>query len=217
MATWAEFAYGRMPQGMLDRMRAAEKAEADAFEAEQTERAYARETAARMAQARENSLLYTTGHTSEEWREAAQRSAAAREMRNMQAEYGSMERSALFIDGKVIPPREQARPGPWTKDPVQEQLARARAAGNDPFMLEQVRRFDQRQRDAGKPVISRSQTPDTIQCLDCIADGNVTVDEYLAIHHGPDAIPERLVPDHVPGQAPATRKRSGTGWPVIVR
>lgn len=207
-----------MPQWHRDRIAADEAREQREMEAEQAERADRADTMARMAEANENMTLYRTGHSSAELREAASNAATAREMRNYQAEWGSASRAEVIITGAGgvpvrLQPVEATRAGSWTRDPQAELLKRSRAAGDDPFMQRMVAEFDARR--GGKPAISRSETPPEIQCLDCIEDGHVTVDEYLELHHGDDPLPERRVPDHAPQRS--RRVRSGTGWPELVR
>jgi hypothetical protein len=199
-----------LPQGMRDRVAADEKREAAEFEARQVEKGYAQETASRMAQARENSLIYQTGHSSDEWREAAQRAAAGREMRDMQAEYGSVSRQAVFVDGRALAPREQvttAQRSGWTTD-----LGRVTRARQDEFMARMVREYDERQAARSARTVTRSG--DGVSCVDCIAVG-ASAEESFLLHHDPDdPLPETRVPDH----APATRKRSGSARvPMIYR
>ena len=136
--------------------------------------------------------------------------------RDPRAECGTAARPEVLISvgGQLVPmrPRETAG-GPVTlrSDSIPAQLARARQQPGREFMQREIRELERRHAEGGRGVISRSQTPETITCVECIKE-NVTVDEYLALHHGDDAIPEKLVPDYAPS-------RSGTGRqvPMIYR
>jgi hypothetical protein len=221
--TWATWLQDRIPPKMRHDMQQQAETEQDQEVSQAADKADAAWAKQMNDQALANQMEYTTGHTAEERYQIAMRGQAAKGERDVTAEYGSATRAEVIITGAGgelvrLQPREEASGAVTVRaDSDQAQLARARA--NPPkgreFMQRQVAELERRQRDAGRPVISRSQTPDTIQCLDCIADGNVTVDEYLELHHGPDAIPERLVPDH----APASRKRPGADrrTPMIYR
>ncbi len=209
-----------LPKWHRDVIAETERREAREMEAEEAERRDRQDTASRMAEHYEAMVEYRTGHSSAELREAASNAAVAAEMRNRQDEWGSATRAAVFVtgaEGQIIrlQPREEAS-GPVTvrSDSPAAQLARARQQPGREFMQRQVAELERRQR-GGKRTISRSETPGTIQCLECIEE-NVTVDEYLALHHGDDPLPETSVPSYPPSQR-SRRTRSGTGWPVITR
>jgi hypothetical protein len=215
MATWGDFVDSRLPQHMRDHIRASEAAEQRAWEAEQVERADRLDTARRMSEVQEAAVVYRTGHSSSEWREIAGNIAAARESRDQLAEYGSASRQAILIDGKEIPPREQVRPGPWVKDPEAAQLARARASQerSRPFMEAEIARFNQRQRDGGKPVISRSSD---VRCIEC-SEADLDEEQSYFLHHDPSfgpPIPEVVVPDHAPSRS---RRPGPAKVPMIYR
>jgi hypothetical protein len=206
-----------LPQWHRDMIAETEAREAREWEAQQAERADRADTAMRMAEHHENMVQYRTGHSSAELRQAASDAATARELRNYQAEWGSAQRSAVFItgaDGQMIPlqPREQAT-GPVTMSPdsITAQLNRARQQPGREFMQRQVAELERRQRD-GRPVISRSEAGNGVTCLDCIEQG-ATAEESFLLHQDPDdPLPETRVPDHAP-------QRSGTGRkiPMIYR
>lgn len=163
-------------------------------------------------------LQYQTGHTSEEWRAAAQQVATVREGRNPFAEYGSEQRSAVFVGDMELAPIERARPGSMARSvlPDEQLLARARLAGADSFMREQVRRFDQRQQASGR-TISRSGTAGHVECVECDAEG-LTEAESFDVHYHPrfgDPLPPTTIPDYAPQRS--KRVRAGTGWPEIAR
>lgn len=159
-----------------------------------------------------NLIEYQTGHSASEWRQAAARVATAREGRNPLAEWGSEQRSAVFVDGQELAPIEQARAGSLARDvlPGEKLLSRARLAGASEFMRAEVARFDQRR--GGKPVISRSEgQADGVACLDCI-EQHASPEESFMLHHDPDdPLPERHVPDHAPSRS--SRRRT----PMIYR
>ena len=217
--TWADFVNERMPQRMRDHIIATEAAEQRAWEAEQAERADRLDTAARMAEVHEGGVIYRTGHSSVELRQAASNWATARESRDCTAEYGSAARAEVMITGAGgevvrLQPREVVQRGAWRADPQAELLKRARAAGDNPFMAEEVRRFDQRQRDAGRPVMRRSEASGEPRCIECAAE-NLGAEESFLLHNDPqfgDPLPETTVPDYAP-----SRSRRGGRTPMIYR
>ena len=211
-----------IPQAQKDLIAATEAREAREWEAEQAERRDRADTAARMAQHYEDLRIWQTGHSTEEWRRAAQNSAVVQEARNLAAPYGSAERPAAMwtgADGAVhrFEPRELAS-GPVRADSAEAQLARARAnppKGQD-FMRRMVADLERRQQASGR-TISRSETADHLECVECAAE-NCTPEESFAVHYHPrfgDPLPPVTVPDYPPSRS--RRVRSGNGWPVMVR
>jgi hypothetical protein len=224
MATWGETIGAGLPQAQRDRIAAGEAREAREWEALQVDRQDRAEVAARMSANYEANFQYNHGCTQAEWRDRLAKMAALQESRNPAAEYGSASRAEVMVTGAGgelvrMNPREQARPSSWT-DPVGATLARAAEVRDNPFMARMVAEFDQRR--GGKPLISRSETPETITCFGCIAE-NATVDEWLKLHHGDNPIPEETAEDYLDADAPdyaptrSKRVRSGTGWPELVR
>jgi hypothetical protein len=214
-----------LPQAQKDLISATEAREASEMAAEQAERQDQAWAAARMAQHYEDLRVWQTGHSSQEWQAAAQNAAVVREARNAAGEYGSPERPFGMwtgADGAVhrFEPRELAA-GPVRADGPEEQLARARA--NPPkgraFMEAEVRRFDARQRGAGKPAISRSVNPGEARCIECAAE-NLSETESYDVHHDPrfgDPLPPVTVPDYPPPPQRSRRVRAGLGWPELSR
>jgi hypothetical protein len=181
--------YDMMPQWHLDRIAADEAREQREWEARLAEQADRADTMQRMAAVAESTTLYRTGHSSAELREAASNAAVAAELRDRQGEWGSASRTAVFVtgaDGRVVhlKPRELAG-GPVTvhADSVQAQLARSREVSADPFMAEQVARFDRRQAARSASVISRSEDSygDLADCAECRALG-ATESESRQLH-----------------------------------
>jgi hypothetical protein len=67
---------------------------------------------------------------------------AAREAREMGAEYGSRSRPALLFGGELIRAREDVASVRVSE--TDRLLARARAVGEDPYMRDQIRRYHER-------------------------------------------------------------------------
>lgn len=142
-----------LPQAQKELIAATEAREAREWEAGQAEKQDRADMAARMAQHYEDLRIWQTGHSSQEWRQAAQNAAVVREARNVAAEYGSCERAESFVvgaGGQLIrmQPREEAS-GPVTvrPDSVEAQLARARQQEGREFMQRQVADLERRQRE----------------------------------------------------------------------
>jgi hypothetical protein len=223
-ATWGDFVNARMPAHMRDHIRATEAAEQRAFEAEQAERADRLDTARRMGEVQESAVIYRTGHSSAEWREAASNIAAAREARNYQGEYGSPERPAGMwtgADGSLhrFEPRE-THPS-RQPDPIEASLARARESQerSRPFMSRMVAELERRQQASGH-TISRSAIPEQgehVECVECAAEG-LDAAMSFQVHYHPrfgDPLPPVTVPDYPPSRS--RRVKSGVGWPELVR
>lgn len=213
-----------LPQWHRDVIAETEAREAREWEAEQAEKRDRDDTAMRMAEHHENMVVYRTNHTSAELQEAASNTAAAAEMRNYQGEWGSAQRSAVFVTGAggqpiQLQPRELAS-GPVTMraDSIPARLARAREVKRSATVLGMVADLERRERSSRKPVISRSENPGEARCIECAAE-NLSEAESFDVHHDPrfgDPLPPVTVPDYPPQQR-SRRVRAGTGWPEISR
>ena len=206
-----------LPPFMRDRMAAADRAEAAAWEMEQNDRREAAWDQAQRMAYNERLFEYMHGTDRRTWNLTMARTAAAREQRDASADYGSVNRAAIFIDGQELRPREQAS-GPVTMraDSIPAQLARAREVKRSATVLAMVDELERRQ-GGGKPAISRSQdTGAGADCLHCLEVGASPAESYL-LHSDPELppLPYGRVPDHPPQRS--TRARSGTGWPELVR
>jgi hypothetical protein len=209
--TWAAWLQDRLPPKMrhdTQQLAEAEQAEEARRAAEEADAAWAK----RMHdQALANQMEYTTGLTAQERYQVALRGAAAVGERDVTAEWGSERRPAVRMGDVDLKPRELADGALTVRaGSVEAQLNRARQQPGREFMQRQVAELERRQR-GGRPVISRSETPGTVACMDCIEQG-ATAEESFLLHQDPDdPLPERHAPQR------SRRTRSGVGWPEIRR
>jgi hypothetical protein len=208
--------WDHIPPAMADQMvredaRAQRQMEMEA--AERAERAwFKREEAVRQ----EAMLVYTTGHGSDVWRQAAALAREAREQYDPAAEVGSVGRAAIFgPDGDLLndPARQVRRVSQASRmdDLLAANAQLVTRARQSPVLQQEIR--DRTRRPGGGHVIARSTGGSAPECLNCIEQG-ATAEESFLLHSDPEVpVPVRTVPDH----PPASRKRSGTGWPELVR
>lgn len=204
----------RLPPAMEDFLQRTEKAEQAEFEQRQRDQAEAERDRAWNAAHNERMFEYLHGCSRAEWMKAVTGIQEAKETRDATAEWGSGRRPAVRMGGVDLRPREEAI-GPVTMPPdaIEAQLRRARQQPGREFMQRQVAELERRQQGGGR-TITRSETPEGIGCVECI-EANATVDEWIALHHSDNPLPEVRVPDHAPSRS---RRTSGTGWPrEIVR
>jgi hypothetical protein len=219
--TWGPWLADRMPQAHKDEAARVEAREQREWEDKQQDAADRAAVSRMMAEHYESGVVYQYGHSSSELRQAAQNAAVAAEMRNRQSEFGSAERPAGLwtgADGTVhrFDPPELAGGRVVRPDSVEAQLARAREVKRSATVLGMVEELERRQQASGR-TISRSASPETVECVECAAEG-CTPEESFAVHYHPrfgDPLPPVVVPDYPPSRS--KRVRSGVGWPMAVR